>query len=92
MSLRRLETSELCRLSLVFKLGYDDVYLKIYYYFFGSKNVRYPSKFNRKKQREITINSPEFEILGHVKANAKDIDVPDAFIAKPQLLTWLFHQ
>ena len=40
--------------------------------FFSSKNVRYPSKFNRKKQREIKINSPEFEILGHVKANAKD--------------------
>ena len=41
--------------------------------------MRYPSKFNRKKQREIKINSPEFEILGYVKANAKDIDVPDAF-------------
>ena len=40
--------------------------------FFSSKNVRYPSKFNRKKQREIKINSPEFEILGHVKANAED--------------------
>ena len=60
--------------------------------FFGSKNVRYPSKFNCKKQREIKINSPEVEILGHVIANAKDVDVPDAFIAKPQLLTWLFHQ
>lgn len=45
-----------------------------------------------KKQRGIKINSPEFEILGHVIANAKDIDVLDAFIAKPQLLTWLFHQ
>ena len=92
VSLKRLETSELCRLNLVFKLGYDDVYLQIYCYFFASKNVRYPSKFNRKKQREIKINSPEFEILGRAIVNAKDIDVPDAFITKPQLLTWLLHQ
>lgn len=68
------------------------IYKIIYCYFFASKNVRYPSKFNRKKQREIKINSPEFEILGRAIVNAKDIDVPDAFITKPQLLTWLLHQ
>lgn len=90
VSLRRLEISELCRLNLVFKLGYDDVYLQIYCYFLAPKmcDIRRNSTVKSSERlRSIHQNLKFLDI-----ANAKDIDVPDAFIAKPQLLTWLFHQ
>lgn len=35
------------------------------------------------RSQKAARDSPQFEILGHVIVNAKVIDVPDAFTAKP---------